>query len=232
MTRPVFLFPSPTLYEMETLAASSMWVVFVEVIVCGLWVVQPAAVWLSVTVRSAFKNRLTSPLYARHDWLSEWCLRLCRRTLEQHQRAAKVHEQWTKCWTGQKFIVSLQWKEKKKLNWVLLFPSKVSNCIKSLFSTNPSCSPPAFTSFLSHHMSKATFFSPLTSPKKYISLYISYATSIKLCLGLFQCLCAPCPNTPDSNEPVVIRLQQSLMTSWSFKSGVLEQGNIYNMQRR
>lgn len=29
-------------------------------------------------------------------------------TLERHQRAAKVHEQRTKCWTGQKFIDSLQ----------------------------------------------------------------------------------------------------------------------------
>ena len=32
---------------------------------------------------------------------------------------------------------------------------------------------------------------------------------------------SPCSNTTDSNEVVVIRLQQSLTMSWSFKTGVL-----------
>ena len=39
-------------------------------------------------------------------------------------------------------------------------------------------------------------------------------------------------NTPDSEEEVIVRFRQSLMTSWSSESGVLEQGNIYSMQDR
>ena len=34
--------------------------------------------------------------------------------------------------------------------------------------------------------------------------------------------CFSCSSTPDSNEWVVTRLQQSFMMSWSFESGVLE----------
>ena len=42
----------------------------------------------------------------------------------------------------------------------------------------------------------------------------------------------PCSITPDSNTWVVIRLQQSLMTAWSFESCVMEQGIIWNMQEQ
>ena len=46
-----------------------------------------------------------------------------------------------------------------------------------------------------------------------------------LVLGMFYMF--PCCNTPDANERVVIRRQQSLMTSWSFESGVLQHRNTY-----
>ena len=42
----------------------------------------------------------------------------------------------------------------------------------------------------------------------------------------------PCPSGHDSNEWVLIRLQQSLMTSWSLESGVLEQGSSKTVQGR
>ena len=42
----------------------------------------------------------------------------------------------------------------------------------------------------------------------------------------------PCSNTPVSNEWVVIKLHRSLITTHLFESGVLEQGNIYNMKDR
>ena len=42
----------------------------------------------------------------------------------------------------------------------------------------------------------------------------------------------PSSNTPDSNELLLIRPLQSLMTSWSFESGVVEEGNMENMQGR
>ena len=51
------------------------------------------------------------------------------------------------------------------------------------------------------------------------------------CLVKLQCLVL-CSNTTDTNEWVVIRLQLSLMTSWSLESSMLEQGNDENKQCR
>lgn len=48
-------------------------------------------------------------------------------------------------------------------------------------------------------------------------------------LHVYMC---PCPNTPDSDEWVVIRLQQIFVTSRSLLSGVRGQGNILNKQSR
>ncbi len=45
---------------------------------------------------------------------------------------------------------------------------------------------------------------------------------LKQCFFNLHILDVSCSDTPDSNEWLAIRLKQSFITSWSFKSGVLE----------
>jgi len=40
----------------------------------------------------------------------------------------------------------------------------------------------------------------------------------------------PSSSTPDSNDQLIIKLRSGLIRSHSFESGVVEEGNIENMQ--